>query len=58
MKNTTVLSSLVKDPNFKQGQKVGQDELIAAIDRIYDKKYPVVPNAKKDQTKPVNRKKK
>lgn len=58
MKNTTVLSSLVKDPNFKQGQKVGQDELIAAIDRIYDKKYPVVPNAKKDQTKSVNRKKK
>ena len=58
MKNTTVLGSLVKDPNFKQGKTVGQDDLIAAIDRIYDKKYPVVPNAKKDQTGSANRKKK
>lgn len=48
LKNTILYGSVVKDPNFKQGKKIGHDELIAAIDRIYDKRYPVIPNARKD----------
>lgn len=48
MKNSVVFGSIVKSPTFKQGQKVTQDDIIAAMDRIYDKRFPVVPNAKKD----------
>lgn len=58
MKNDLVFGSVVKGPNFKQGQKVTQDDIIAAIDRLYDKRFPVVPNAKKDNTKSSNSKKK
>lgn len=47
MKNIDVFGSLVKDPAFKTGKKVSTNDLIAAIDRIYDKRYPVVPNARK-----------
>lgn len=49
MKNTTVYGEVVRDPAFKQGQKVGQEQLIAAIDRVFDKRFPVVPNARKSE---------
>ena len=58
MRTSTIYGSVVQDPNFKQGQKVGTDELIAAIDRVYDKRYPVVPDAKKGAQKPKGKKKK
>ena len=48
MKNSLVFGSVVRSPTFKQGQKVTQDDIIAAIDRVYDKRFPVVPNARKD----------
>lgn len=48
MKNSVVFGSVVKSPTFKQGQKVTQDDIIAAMDRIYDKRFPVIPNARKD----------
>lgn len=47
MRKTDIYGEVVKSPTFKQGQKVGFDDLLAAIDRVYDKRYPVVPNAKK-----------
>lgn len=57
MKNSVIFGSVVKDPNFKQGKKVEQDDFIAAINRIYDKRYPIVPNAKKDIKTSKGRKK-
>jgi len=58
MKNSTIYGSVIKAPNFKQGQKVGPEELIAAIDRLYDKRYPVVPNARKGEQQQTKVKKK
>lgn len=58
MKNSTIFGSVVKGPSFKQGQKVTQDDIIAAIDRLYDKRFPVVPNARKDDQKAGSSKKK
>lgn len=58
MRNSTIYGAVIKDPNFKQGQKVGTAELIAAIDRVYDKRYPVVPNAKKGEQQIKGKKKK
>lgn len=58
MRNSTIYGSVIKDPNFKQGKKVGPDDLIAAIDRIYDKRYPVVPDVKKGEQQPKGKKKK
>jgi len=58
MKNSTIFGSVVKGPNFKQGQKVTQDDIIAAIDRLYDKRFPVIPNARKDSAKPAPKGKK
>lgn len=57
MRNTVVYGEVVKDPTFKQGQKVGQEQLIAAIDRVYDKQFPVVPNARKGDRTPTKGKK-
>lgn len=58
MKNSTVFGSVVKGPNFKQGQKVTQDDIIAAIDRLYDKRFPVIPNARKSDQKVASKGKK
>jgi len=50
VRKSDIYGEVVKSPTFKQGQKVGIDDLIAAIDRTYDKRYPVVPGAKKGTT--------
>ena len=36
----------MKDQTFKQGKKITHDEMITAIDRLYDKRYTIIPNAK------------
>lgn len=46
MQKSNIFGEVVRDPNFRQGQKVNADQMIDAIDRLYDKRYPVVPNAK------------
>lgn len=58
MKNSTIFGSVVKGPNFKQGQKVTQDDIIAAIDRLYDKRFPVILNARKSDQKGTSKGKK
>ena len=43
---SSVFGEIIKDASFKQGKKVGYEDMVAALDRMYDKKYPVIPNAR------------
>lgn len=50
IKKSDVYGEVVKSPNFKPGQKVTMDDMISAVDRLYDKRFPVVPDVQKKTT--------
>lgn len=49
MGKANVFNEMTKSPSYKKGKPVTREQYVEAVDRIFDKKFPVIPNARKGQ---------
>jgi len=45
-----ILNSITKTSTYKKGKPVTQEQYIEAVDNLFNKKFPIIPDTRKGKT--------